>query len=123
MFPHVAAQYGITAAILYHPAPGRLELAGAIAHVLGWRVRYLDGGAVVLAPGDDETPPAGLHDPIPDRDPEAALLHYQRGRAALYLLGRKSFDAARADFTAALALSPSLEEARTGLQAIVNARN
>ncbi|HLY37032.1 MAG TPA: hypothetical protein VKU61_03280 [Candidatus Binatia bacterium] len=122
-FPLVAARYGITAAILYHPAPGRLELAGAIAHVPGWRVRYLDAGAVILAPGGDDSLPAGLHDSIPDRDPEAALLHYQRGRAALYLLGSKSFDAARADFSAALAISPSLDEARVGLRAIANVRN
>src|SRR5205814_3927458 len=99
------------------------ELAGAIAHVPGWRIRYLDGAAVVLALGGDDGLPAGLHDPIPDRDPEAALLHYHRGRAALYLLGSNGFDAARADFTTALALLPSLDEARIGLRAIAAVRN
>ncbi len=124
-FPALAARHGITAAILYHPAPGRLEVARAIAQMPGWRIAYVDGGAVVLLAGSDG-PPAGLRDDIPPvrstlgglRPPiEDALLHYQRGRAVLYLLGRGGFDAARADFSIALRLLPSLDEARVGLRA------
>src|SRR5262249_47338027 len=41
-FAGLAARYGVTAAILSHPAPGRLELATTIARLPGWRIAYLD---------------------------------------------------------------------------------
>jgi hypothetical protein len=130
-FPALAARYGITAAILYHPAPGRLELARAIATVPGWRVGYVDGAAVVLlheagrAVSSPRTGPIDQHAPgrldralAFFRPPvERAIAHYQRGRALLYLLGRAGIPGARADFETALRLWPRLEEAAIGLAA------
>src|SRR5581483_3272513 len=43
-FPALAARWGVTAVVLYHPAPGRLELARRIARLPGWRLAYLDAG-------------------------------------------------------------------------------
>jgi hypothetical protein len=130
-FAPLAARYGITAAILYHPAPGRLELARAIASVPGWRIVYLDGGAVILR--NEGRSPAGMpHLGAADqqvasvidrllaalRPPiEAAIAHYQRGRAILYLLGGEGVATARADFQSALRLWPTLQEAAVGLAA------
>jgi len=126
-FAALAARWGITAAVLYHPAPGRLELAARIARLPGWRLAYLDGGGVVLlADGAPPGDPAGLGDPIPapaglvarlQAPREQALLHYQRGRAALYLLGARGRTAAARDFAAALRLWPGLTEAAVGLRA------
>jgi hypothetical protein len=126
-FPALAARWGITAVVLYHPAPGRLELAGRIARLPGWRVAYLDGsGVVLLADREPAGDPAGLDDPIAlpaglaarlGAPREAALLHYQRGRAALYLLGARGRAAAARDFAQALQLWPDLTEAAVGLRA------
>src|SRR5439155_18824740 len=44
----LALRYGISDAILYHPAPGRLELARAIAALPSCRIANVDRGAVVL---------------------------------------------------------------------------
>jgi hypothetical protein len=126
-FPALAARWGVTAVVLYHPAPGRLELARRIARLPGWRLAYLDaGGVVLLADGEPAGDPAGLDDPIPlpaglaarlGASREAALLHYQRGRAALYLLGARGRAAAARDFAEALRLWPDLSEAAVGLRA------
>jgi hypothetical protein len=126
-FPALAARWGITAAVLYHPGPGRLELAGRIARLPGWRVAYVDGsGVVLLADGVSAGDPAGVDDPIPlptgvlarlEAPRETALLHYQRGRAALYLLGVHGRERAARDFAAALRLWPELTEAAVGLRA------
>jgi len=132
-FPDVAARWNTTAVLLHHPSPGRLELATAIARLPGWRVAYLDGGAVVLlADGKPAGPPAGATGPLPviatsgvatllERavaplrpDAEAATSHYQRGRALLGLFGRGGAAAARADFEASLRLRPDFEMAAEG---------
>ena len=132
-FAEVANRWGITAVILHHPSPGRLELATAIARLPGWRVAYLDGGAVVLlADGRPPGSPVGATGPVqaiattglataleravaPWRPPlEEAIAFYQRGRAILTLFGRGGAAAARADFEAALRLWPELPEAVEG---------
>ena len=132
-FPEVAARWGVTAAILHHPSPGRLELAAAIARLPGWRVAYLDGGGVVLlADGKPAGTPAGAIGPAPaiattgcatvlERTvapwrpaDEAATTHYQRGRALLKLYGRNAAAAALADFDAALRLRPGYAPAAQG---------
>jgi len=132
-FAAMAARRGITAAILHHPSPGRLELAAAIAQLPGWRIAYLDGGAVVLlADGKPAGQPVGALGPVqaietagiasglehavaPLRPAvEEALTYYQRGRAILTLYGRGGAPAARADFEAALRLWPEFAGAQTG---------
>lgn len=135
-FAAVAARWNITAAILHHSSPGRLELTRAIANLPGWRIAYLDGGAVVLL-GDGAPPgdPAGIRDPIdafgapgaaavveriaaPVRAySETATGLYERGRAILYLWGARAAPFAREDFRAALALEPWNADAQTGMQA------
>lgn len=125
-FPAVAARRGIGAVLLYHPAPGRLELAGAIARLPGWRVGFIDAGAVVLlADGRPPGVPDGATAPLPPvpwravRYPmEEALMHYQRGRALLSLFGEQARGWARADFTAALRLWPDLDAAAVGLRVV-----
>lgn len=132
-FADLAARWGITAVILHHPSPGRLELAAAIARLPGWRVAYLDGGGVVLlADGKPKGQPVGMLGPAPAiattgwatrlehvvapwRPPvEEALTRYQRGRAILTLFGRGGAPAARADFEAALRLRPDYASAQNG---------
>jgi hypothetical protein len=132
-FAEVAARWGITAVLLHHPSPGRLELAAAIARLPGWRVAYLDGGGVVLlADGKPAGPPAGAVGPAPAiataglatlleravapwRPPaEEVLTLYQRGRAILTLFGRGGAAAALADFEAALRLQPGDPHATEG---------
>jgi len=136
-FAALAARYGLTAAVLNHSAPGRLALAAAISRLPGWRVAYLDGGAIVLlADGRPPGPPAGLdHEThgvrvvgiaaqlerliAPLRVPtEDALAYYERGRAVLYLYGQPGVPVARADFETALRLWPGFELARTALRTI-----
>jgi hypothetical protein len=130
-FAAVAGRYGISAAILYHPAPGRLELARAIAGLPGWRIAYLDAGGVVLLADGRASSLSGTADPgVADssvlehalgwvRLPiEDAVAHYQRGRALLYLFGSAGREAARAEFEAALRTWPDLAEARDGLAAV-----
>jgi hypothetical protein len=138
-FPDLAARYGITAAMLNHSAPGRLELAAAISRLPGWRVAYLDGGAIVLlADGKPPGPPEGLKTPPPAvrvaglaawlerliaplRFPtEDALAYYERGRAVLFLYGTPGEPVARADFEAALRLWPDFEPARIALGTIAS---
>ena len=117
-FPALAARWDIGAAILFHPAPGRLELARAIARLPGWGVAYLDAGAVVLVSGHDGGSPLGLRaPPAAGTTRDEVLLRYQRGRAALYLLGRDGAAAAADDFREALRLSPAFDDARVGLEA------
>lgn len=135
-FPEVAARWGIGAVLLHHPAPGRLEVAAAIARLPGWRVAYLDGAAVVLlADGRLPAPPAGAVGPTqsiatsgvatqlerlvaPWRTPaEDATTRYQRGRAILTLYGRNGASAALADFDEALRLQPDMAEAAEGRRA------
>ncbi len=125
-FAAVAARWRITAAILHHPAPGRLELARAIARLPGWRIAHLDGGAVLLvADGNAPATPAGIGGAVPApvatplgaalervlahirTDTEAAIARYQRGRAVLTLFGRAGAAVALADFDAAHALRPA----------------
>lgn len=132
-FAELAARWGITAAILHHASPGRLELAAAIARLPGWRVGYLDGGGVVLlADGRPAGTPVGAVGDAPafattgcatllERvvapwrpRAEEALTHYQRGRAILTLYGRAGAPAARADFEAALRLRPDYANAAHG---------
>ncbi len=132
-FADLAARWDITAAILHHPSPGRLELAAAIARLPGWRVAYLDGGGVVLlADGRPAGEPVGAIGVTPAIDAtgaaaslehllarwrppiEDALALYQRGRAILTLFGRGGASAARADFEAALRLRPDYASAQNG---------
>src|SRR4029077_18310341 len=63
--PAIVARQGITAVILYHPAPRRLEVAAAIAKVPGWRIAYVDGGAVVLLAGTGGAPAGGRRHTTP----------------------------------------------------------
>ena len=116
----LAARYGFTAAIVYHPGPGRLELAQALARTPGWRVAYVDGGAVVLlADGKVAEPLAGLAGAVVDPPAtgfQEAVAHYQRARALVFLFGRPAFPLARADFEAALRIWPDFDEARLGLR-------
>ncbi len=140
-FAAVAARWGITAVILNHPAPGRLELAAAIARLPGWRVAFLDASAVVLlADGRPPGPPVGAVGPAPaietsgiatwlERmlapvrpDIEEAVAHYQRGRAILTLYGRNGARAALADFDAALRHWPPHPRAEQGRRAAAGAR-
>jgi hypothetical protein len=126
-FAALAARWGVGAAVLYHPAPGRLELARAIARLPGWRLAYVDAGAVVLladgerggvavgATGDERSGGAARRAARLGPPFEEAVSHYQRGRALLYLLGRDGVAAARRDFEAALRLWPGFEDARVGL--------
>jgi hypothetical protein len=139
-FAAVAERWKITAVLLHHPSPGRLEMAGAIARMPGWRVGYLDaGGVVLLADGERPGTPEGMSGPAPAastpgiagalerfvapiRKPyEEATVHYQRGRAIHFLFGPPGFAAARADFEAALRLVPEHEPARIGLAATATA--
>jgi hypothetical protein len=132
-FAEVAARWGVTAVLLAHPSPGRLELAAAIARLPGWRVAYLDGGAVVLlADGRPAGQPVGVAGPAPaiatsgfatllERAvapwrpaAEEATARYQRGRAILTLFGRGGAAAALADFDAALRLQPDAADAAEG---------
>jgi hypothetical protein len=137
-FAEVASRWGVTAAILHHPSPGRLELAAAIARLPGWRVAYLDAGGVVLL-GDGRPPgqPVGAVGPAPAvaangwaarldralaplRPPiEGASAFYHRGRALLTLFGRAGAPAARADFEAALRLRPDYTLAERGRQVAI----
>ena len=118
-FAPLAARYGLDAAILYHPGAGRLELARAIASIPGWRIAYLDGGAIVLLADHraSELPAGVIGPPLarPAARTEEALAYYQRGRALLFLFGRQTSPLARADFEAALRVLPGLHEARVGL--------
>jgi len=118
-FAPLAARYGLDAAILYPPAAGRLELARAIASIPGWRIAYLDGGAIVLLADHraSELPAGVIGPPLarPAARTEEALAYYQRGRALLFLFGRQTSPLARADFEAALRVLPGLHEARVGL--------
>jgi hypothetical protein len=132
-FAEVAARWNVTAVVLHHPAPGRLELAAAIARLPGWRVAYLDGGAVVLlADGKPPGVPAGAVGPAPAiatsgiatlleqvvtpwrADSEAAITRYQRGRAVITLFGRGGAEAALADFDESLRLDPDGANAAEG---------
>jgi hypothetical protein len=134
-FAQVAARWGITAVLLAHPSPGRLELAATIARLPGWRVAYLDGGAVVLlSDGRPASQPAGVVGPTPavathglgtllERlvfplrpATEEATARYQRGRAILTLFGRGGAAAALADFEAALRIQPDAADALEGRQ-------
>jgi hypothetical protein len=134
-FPAVAARWGITAVLLHHPSPGRLELAAAIARLPGWRVAYLDGGGVVLlADGEPRGGTVGTRVPLqaaatpgiagaleelvrPVRIPtEQATTYYQRGRALLMLEGPDGLAAARDDFRKALALWPDMALAQVALR-------
>jgi hypothetical protein len=136
-FAALASRRGITAAILHHPAPGRLELASAIARLPGWRVGYLDAGSIVLvADGQPPGVPDGVHAPVVETDAdgvagaidgalgavrtpvEAALGHYQRGRALAYLYGASGATLAADDFRAALRLYPGYAPAAAGLRAV-----
>jgi hypothetical protein len=140
-FPDVAARWRISAVLLHHPSPGRLELAGAIARVPGWRLAYLDGGgAVLLADGGGTQPPEGATGPVEAfatpgiaavveavvapvrRQTELSSTYYQRGRALHYLFGPPAFPLARADFEAALRLVPDDPSAIRGLQATASSR-
>lgn len=122
----LAERTGVDTVALYHPAPGRLELAVALARQPGWRVAYVDPGVVVLERGRGDAPVVGPTDPIPPQagpivagvqtPTEEALLHYQRGRATLLLLGEPGRTAAAADFAAALRLRPDLADAAQGLR-------
>src|SRR5439155_12648403 len=116
-FPLLVARYAINGVILYPGAPGRLRTAAAIAAMPGWRIAYLDVGAVVLlADGAPRGTPAGVTDPVlePRASPldrlrpgvEEAVAHYQRGRAVLFVLGDAGLALARADFEAALRAGP-----------------
>jgi hypothetical protein len=135
-FPAVAARWGITAVLLHHPSPGRLELAAAISRLPGWRVAYLDGGGVVLlADGEPRGEPAGARAPIvaastpgiagglerllgPVRLPtEEATAYYQRGRALLMLGGPDRVAEAREDFRRTLSLQPGMRLALIALRA------
>jgi hypothetical protein len=132
-FAEVAARWGVTAVLLAHPSPGRLELAATIARLPGWRVAYLDGGAVVLlSDGRPAGQPVGVVGPTPaiattglatllERvvspwrpAAEEATARYQRGRAILTLFGRGGAAAALADFEAALRLQPEVADAAEG---------
>ena len=136
-FAALAASRGVTAAILSHPAPGRLELAGAIARLPGWRVGYLDAGTIVLvADGQPPGDPDGVRAPVVETDAagvagaldgalsrvrtpvEAAVSHYQRGRAIAYLYGASGAALAADDFRAALRLFPGYQPAAGGLRAL-----
>jgi hypothetical protein len=137
-FAEVAARWGVTAAILHHPSPGRLELAAAIARLPGWRVAYLDaGGVVLLHDGRPAGQPEGAVGPAPAvaadgvaarldrmlaawRAPiEDASARYHRGRALLTLFGRGAAPAARGDFEAALRLRPDYALAERGRQVAI----
>jgi len=132
-FADLAARWGITAVVLAHPSPGRLELAAAIARLPGWRVAYLDGGGVVLlSDGRPASQPVGVVGPTPaiatsglatllERAvsplrpaAEEATAYYQRGRAILTLFGRGGAAAATADFETALRLQPGVADAAEG---------
>jgi hypothetical protein len=134
-FAEVAARWGITAVLLAHPSPGRLELAATIARLPGWRVAYLDGGAVVLlSDGRPPSQPVGVVGPTPAVEThglgtllerlvspwrqatEEATARYQRGRAILTLFGRGGAAAALADFDAALRIQPDAADALEGRQ-------
>jgi hypothetical protein len=136
-FSDVAARWEISAVILHHPSPGRLELARHVAATPGWGIRYLDGAAVVLVSGPPmPPPPAGSREPIvafetpglagtverlaaPLRRPhELATAYYQRARALLFLQGRLGAAAAREDLVTSLALEPNNDDARAGLAMI-----
>ena len=136
-FAALASHRGITAAILDHPAPGRLELARAIARLPGWRIGYLDAGSIVLvADGQPPGDPDGVRSPVVETDAdglagaidgalahvrlpvEAALGHYQRGRALSYLYGTSGAAPAADDFRAALRLYPGYQPAAAGLRAV-----
>jgi hypothetical protein len=93
-FAPQATRRGVTAAILHHPAPGRLELARAIARLPGWRIGYLDAGSIVLVadgqpPGDPTAcgrrwwrpTPTGSPAPSAPRDRRTNALHPRRHRA------------------------------------------
>jgi len=101
----------------------------------GWRVAYLDGGAVVLlSDGRPAGQPAGVVGPTPavathglgtllERlvfplrpATEEATARYQRGRAILTLFGRGGAAAALADFEAALRIQPDAADAVEGRQ-------
>lgn len=139
-FAALAGRRDIGAVILHHPAPGRLELAGAISRMPGWRIGYLDGGAIVLVrDGQPTSTVEGVAGPVsaveapgaagvleavvaPLRVPvEEAVTHYQRGRALLWLWGPRVAPLARADFEAALARWPQFEAPATGLRRLAAA--
>jgi hypothetical protein len=128
-FPLLAARYGINGVILGLGAPRRVETAAAIATLPGWRIAYLDAGAIVLlADGGPRTMPAGVTDSVFDprassrgrwlSGVEEALAHYQRGRAVFYLLGEEGRSLARADFESALHAWPDYDGARVALKVV-----
>lgn len=136
-FAALAERYGLGAVVLHHPAPGRLELARAIAQMPGWRIGWLDGGAIVLVRDGQPTsmvegvtgPVAAIDAPgaagvletvvAPLRVPvEDAVTHYQRGRALLFLWGPRVEPLARTDFETALRLWPGFAAPATGLKAL-----
>ncbi|MCW5890699.1 MAG: hypothetical protein KIT14_09115 [bacterium] len=138
-FAALAERRGIGAVVLHHPAPGRLELAGAIGRMPGWRIAYLDGGAIVLVrDGQPTSTVEGVTGPTtaieatgaaalletvvaPLRVPvEEAVSRYQRGRALLWLWGPRVAPLARADFEAALALWPGFDAPATGLRSLAS---
>lgn len=139
-FAALAERHDVRAAILHHPAPGRLELAREISRLPGWRIVYLDGSAIVLVrDGQPTTEVEGVTGPVaaveasglagvletavaPVRVPiEEAVTHYQRGRALLWLWGPRVAPLARADFEEALRLWPDFAGPAAGLRAIANA--
>jgi hypothetical protein len=136
-FAALAERYGLGAVVLHHPAPGRLELARGIAQLPGWRIGYLDGGAIVLVhDGQPTSTVEGVAGPVaaidapgvagvlesvvgPLRVPvEEAVAHYQRGRALLFLWGPRVEPLVRADFETALRLWPGFAAPATGLRAL-----
>jgi hypothetical protein len=100
-------------------------------------VGYLDAGTIVLiADGQPPGDPDGLRAPVVETDAagmagtldgvlsrvrtpvEAAVSHYQRGRAISYLYGRSGAALAAEDFRAALRLFPGYQPAAVGLHAV-----
>ncbi len=135
-FAGVAARRGIGAVVLHHPSPGRLEIAQAVANTPGWRIAFLDGAAIVLLrDGGPIGTPVGATGPMEGaatpglagtvergaawlrlRDVERATMHYQRGRAIVFLWGPQAFGFAHQDFRTALALDPGIADAATGFR-------
>lgn len=139
-FAALAAAWHIDAVLLYHPAPGRLELAKHVAMLPGWRVAYLGAGAIVLLRGGARGEPVGIRAPVvaaytdglaaalevvaqPLRGGwEEATAWYQRGRAIHFLYGAPGYRLARRDFEEALRWRPDFAPARVGLRATAEPR-
>jgi hypothetical protein len=100
-------------------------------------VGYLDAGTIVLvADGQPRGDPDGLRAPVAETDAagvagaldgvlsrirtpvEAAVSHYQRGRAIAYLYGASGAALAADDFRAAQRLFPGYQPAAAGLRAL-----